>query len=73
MISEHTSDWKLHDWFFFIVLALRAFFAILTAPLHGLAPHSGLTQGIHRAGLQVSAFLRWIADFFEMLANWFAS
>jgi hypothetical protein len=26
MISEHTSGWKLHDWFFFIVLALRAFF-----------------------------------------------
>ena len=72
MISRRTAGWKLHDWFF-LIIAVVVVFAIFTAALHGFAPNSGLAQGIHKAGLQVSAFLHWIADFFTMLANWFAS
>jgi hypothetical protein len=54
MLSRRTSGWKLHDWFFFII-AIVVLFAIFTAALHGFAQNSGLAQGIHKAGLQVSA------------------
>ncbi len=72
MLSRRTSSWKLHDWLFFIVIVLL-FTALVSAALHGFAPNSGATQAINKAGLQVAVFLRWVAAFFDMLANWFAS
>lgn len=72
MLSKRTSGWKLHDWLFFIVIVV-ILFAVITGLLHGFAPTSGASEALHKAGLQVSHFLSWVASFFTMLASWFAS
>ena len=71
MLSKRTSGWKLHDWFFAVVF-LFVVSAIVLAALHGFAPNSGATRGIHDAGQHIAQFFTWVADFFHIVASWFA-
>lgn len=46
--------------------------AIVLAALHGFAPNSGATRGVHEAGQHIAQFFTWVADFFHIIASWFA-
>jgi hypothetical protein len=72
MMSIRLKGMPWYDWLALLVVVLVVT-SIVLATLHGIAPNSGLTQGIHRAGQQIAAVVRWIAEFFTMIVNWFAS
>lgn len=71
MLSRRMSGWKWYDTIF-VIIAFLVIVSIGTAAVHGFAPNSGLADGIHKAGMNISHFLSWIAAFFTMLAGWFA-
>lgn len=72
MISKRLKGTPWYDWIALAIVILIVT-SIFLAVVHGVAPNSGLEKGLHNAGQQIAGIFRWIADFFLMCANWFAS
>lgn len=72
MLSRRLKGLPWYDWIAFVIVAF-AIMSIAVAAVHGFAPKSGLADGIHNAGVNISHFLNLIASFFTMLAQFFAT
>ena len=72
MVSKYIKGKPWYDVAAVILVGLFAV-AIFLAILHGLYPGSGLTRAIHSVGQEMAAIFRLVAQFFTMIANWFAS